>query len=196
MNLSIRDALPADAPFIAQCVMSGMHFYDFETERPEAADIYESLIVCGRSEDYLYSYVRTRIAEVDGVVAGGLLSYPGDDYLPLRNKTFARFWPDFAARHAQSDPETDPGEYYLDTLAVRPAFRQHGVGRALLEDGIRRGIQSGYSKITLVADSEMPQLIQLYQTVGFLPAEKRFAFGVEFQRMIYLAGQAGPSREK
>lgn len=185
MNLTIRDAVPADAPFLAQCVMSGMHFYDFESEKPDATDIYESLIQCGRSEEYLYSYVRTRIAEVDGAVAGALLSYPGDDYLELRNKTFSRFWPDFAARNAHSDPETDPGEYYLDTLAVRPEFRRLGVGRALLKDGIRRGIQAGYSRITLAADSEIPHLIHLYQAVGFVPAEKRFTFGVEFQRMIY-----------
>ena len=47
------------------------------------------------------------------------------------------------------------GEYYLDTLAVLPEYR-------------RRGIAAGYDLITLVVDSNMPDLIRLYESVGFL----------------------------
>ena len=61
-----------------------------------------------------------------------------------------------------------PGEYYLDTLAVLPEYRRRGIGRALLEDGIKRGIAAGYDLITLVVDSNMPDLIRLYESVGFL----------------------------
>ena len=28
--LTIRDAKPSDAPFLAECILAGMHFYDFE----------------------------------------------------------------------------------------------------------------------------------------------------------------------
>ncbi|MBR1435291.1 MAG: hypothetical protein IJ584_09285 [Bacteroidales bacterium] len=86
--LTIRDAIPADAPFLAGCIMAGMHFYDFETPVPKQEDIYVRLIECERREDLLYSYVNTRVAEEDGVVAGSLLSYPGDIYRDLRRKTF------------------------------------------------------------------------------------------------------------
>lgn len=47
------------------------------------------------------------------------------------------------------------GEYYLDTLAVLPEYR-------------RRGIAAGYDLITLVVDSNMPDLIRLYESVDFL----------------------------
>ena len=47
------------------------------------------------------------------------------------------------------------GEYYLDTLAVLPEYS-------------RRGIAAGYDLITLVVDSNMPDLIRLYESVGFL----------------------------
>ena len=183
--LTFRDATPADAPFLAKCIMAGMHFFDFEAELPSEMDIYDRLVECEAREDLLYSHTRTRIAEVDGIVAGSLLSYPGDIYKVMREKTFKELWPDFFREHGDSEQEADPGEYYLDSLAVRPEFRGRGIGRALLEDGIRRGFALGYDRITLVADNGMPHLIRLYESIGFRKADIRHVFGVEFQRMVY-----------
>ena len=89
---------------------------------------------------------------------------------------------------AASDQETDPGEYYLDSLAVLPSYRGRGIGRALLRDGIDKSMSLGYKQIALVADSDMPHLIKLYSSLGFIPAGHRHAFGVDFQRMNYATG--------
>lgn len=181
----IRDARPTDAPFLAKCIMAGMHFYDFETDVPEATDIYERLVECERREDLLYSYRRTRVAEMDGAAVGSLLSYPGEIYRDMRHKIFNELWPDLAQMDAESEMETGPGEYYLDTLAVLPEYRGRGIGRALLLDGIRKGESMGYDRIALVADSGMPHLVRLYGSIGFVPAGHRHVFGVDFQRMVY-----------
>lgn len=50
---------------------------------------------------------------------------------------------------------------------------------------MRKGESLGYDRIALVADSEMPHLVRLYESIGFVPADHRHAFGVDFQRMIY-----------
>lgn len=181
----LRDATPSDAPFLAGCIMAGMHFYDFETEIPNESDIYDRLIECERREDLLYSYRYTRVAEMDGAPVGSLLSYPGDIYRDMRHKTFCELWPDLAQMDAESEMETGPGEYYLDSLAVLPSYRHHGIGKALLLDGIRKGENLGYTRIALVADSDMPHLVRLYESIGFVQADHRHAFGVDFQRMIY-----------
>lgn len=181
----IRDATPEDAVFLAKCLIAGMHFYDFETEIPENKDFYLNLVDCEKRTDLLYSYKDSRIAEVDGKVVGSLLSYPGDNYKELRRKSFAVFWPDYMAIDEESEMETGPGEYYLDTLAVLPEYRRRGIGRALLEDGIKKGISAGYNLITLVVDSGMPDLIRLYESVGFKPVEHRWIFRVDFLRMVY-----------
>ena len=123
---------------------------------------------------------------MDGKMAGALLSYPGEIYKDLRASTFKEFWPGFFAQFCEDDPETGPGEYYLDSLAVLPEYRGKGIGRALLEDGIQKGIILGFRQVSLVADAEMPKLIHLYQSVGFVSAGHRHAFGVDFQRMIYI----------
>ncbi|MBR1705347.1 MAG: GNAT family N-acetyltransferase [Bacteroidales bacterium] len=185
IDLTIRDARPEDASFLAKCIMAGMHFYDFEGAVPEDGDIYERLIECEKRTDTLYSYAHSRIAETDGTVVGSLLSYPGDIYRNLRHKAFTELWPELIEMEATSDQETDPGEYYLDSLAVLPAYRGRGIGRTLLKDGIDKGIALGYKQIALVADSDMPHLVSLYSSIGFIPADHRQTFGVDFQRMIY-----------
>ena len=187
-NLHIRDARPSDAPFLAECIMAGMHMYDFEgLLNDDMSDILERLTACEERTDTLYSHARTRVAEIEGTPVAALLSYPGSLYRELKEKTFREFWPAFFQQFASDDPETDPGEYYLDSLAVLPAFRHQGIGKAMLEDGIRRGMEEGFTRIALVADSTMPHLVSLYESLGFISEEHRHAFGTDFLRMIYTA---------
>lgn len=181
----IRDAIPSDAAFLAKCVMAGMHFYDFESDIPENLEIYQRLTECEERGDLLYTYKNSRVAEEDGVVVGSILSYPGEIYKDLRHRTFTELWPDIMALDTNSELETGPGEYYLDTLAVLPSYRGRGIGRALIQDAIKRGIDMGYEKITLVVDANMPKLISLYTLLGFTLADHRHVFGVDFQRMVY-----------
>lgn len=184
-DITISNARPEDASFLAKCIMAGMHFYDFESDIPSERNIYDNLIECEQRDDMLYSFRYTRVAEMDGTPVGSLLSYPGEIYRDLRHKTFCELWPNLAQMDAESEQETDPGEYYLDSLAVHPEYRHHGIGRALLLDGIQLGASLGYKQIALVADSDYSHLIRLYESIGFVPADHRRAFGVDFQRMVY-----------
>ena len=104
----VRDALPSDAPFLAQCILAGFHLYDFEPEGPIDKEVYRLLNECIKREDLLYTYKFARIAEVDGVAAGALLSYPGELYRGLRHKTFVELWPDLLRLDAESEQETGP----------------------------------------------------------------------------------------
>ena len=93
---SIRDARPSDAPFLAECIFAGMHLYDFEEiVNDDLSDALERITECEGREDTLYTYSRTRLAEVGGKPAGALLSYPGELYKDLKEKTFREYWPDF-----------------------------------------------------------------------------------------------------
>lgn len=184
-HFTIRDAGPEDAAFLAKCVMAGMHYYDFGQLDPGHEGLFRSLTECERRTDLLYTFANSRIAEIDGKVAGSLLSYPGDNYKELRHKTFSELWPEYISMDTDSEQETGPGEYYLDTLAVVPEYRHRGIGRALLEDGIRLGKSKGFDLITLVVDSDMPDLVRLYESVGFRSHDHRRIFGVDFLRMAY-----------
>ena len=159
--LTIRNAEPSDAPFLAKCILAGMHFYDFED------------ILSDDMTDFL-----ERFTECEG-------RYPGELYLELRDKTFREYWPAFFTEHPVADPEADPGEYYLDSLAVHPDYRKQGIGKALLEDGIIKGASQGFKRISIIAETEYPHLIRYYESLGFVQADHRNVFGTDFQRLIY-----------
>ena len=184
--MTIRDATPSDAPFLAKCVLAGLHLYDFESEIPKNKERFQRLTECEQRNDLLYSYCNSRVAEVDGRSVGSILSYPGEIYKELRRRTFSELLSDFTALDTDSEQETGPGEFYLDSMAVLPSYRGCGIGRALMQDSIQRGISLGYNKITLLVDPEMPSLISLYSSIGFTLDGCCHAFGVDFRKMVYV----------
>lgn len=185
-TLHIRDGRPSEAPFLARCIMAGMHMYEFgDVIDDELSVILERLTACEERTDTLYTHARTRVGEIDGTPVAALLSYPGALYRELKEKTFREYWPAFFEQFASDDPETDPGEYYLDSLAVLPAFRHRGIGQEMIRDSMQIGISQGLTRIALVADSEMPRLVSLYGSLGFVSEEIRHAFGTDFQRMVH-----------
>lgn len=185
-NLHIRDGRPSDAHFLAECIMAGMHMYDFEEVlNDDLSDILGRLTSCEERTDTLYTHARTRVGEIDGTPVAALLSYPGELYRELKEKTFREYWPAFFELFSSDDPETGPGEYYLDSLAVLPAFRHRGIGQAMIRDSMQIGISQGFTRIALVADSQMPRLVSLYGSLGFVREEIRHAFGTDFQRMVH-----------
>lgn len=185
-NITLRDATPNDAPFLANCVMAAMHLHDFEQPMSShLGDLHQRLTNSQRQANTLYTYTHSRIALADGQVVGSLLSYSGDIYRQRRRETFERLWPQFMELEQRSEQETEPGEFYLDSMAVLPAFRRRGIAQMLINDGIARGIAQGYVRIALVADAAMPQLQRYYVSLGFEPKGYRRAFDTDFVRMIY-----------
>lgn len=70
-----------------------------------------------------------RVAEIDDALAGFMLGLrPGLDYSSLNYAWFSARYDDF---------------YYIDRLAVDPAFRRRGVASALYDDIERRALEAG-----------------------------------------------------
>ena len=84
----IRPATPADAAFLARCVCEGIGFEIFEQETEFNTQVAAGLEPLAAREDTLYSYRHALVAEVEGNVAGALISYPGEQYHALRRTTF------------------------------------------------------------------------------------------------------------
>ena len=173
--IRILPALPADAAFVARCVCMALHHEPSADELPGIARI------CLRT-DVLYSYRHALIAWLDDVPVGLCLAYPGEGYHDIRVRTFAAF----AALHpnepdtmdlANAEDETCDGEYYIDSLAVLPEYRRHGIGRQLMQAQIRQGQQAGYHHLTLLVDPDNPSAQQLYASLGFRHEGDCYAFG-------------------
>ena len=175
----IRQATEEDIPFVAQCVLASVDLYDFEHESVESGI---ALKVCSL-DDTLYSWRNARIAEVGQVPAGCLISYDGGIYPESRERTF-RYFREAGRPMDDSEEETCPGEFYLDSMAVRPEFRGYGIGHRLMKDAISAGRDLGFSRFSLIAECCKTELRCYYAELGFKEDREIHAFGERYMKMI------------
>lgn len=173
-NIRFRDAGREDVVFVAWAVLQAVGI----TRHPE-----EALVDICSSDDTLYSWRNARMAVVDGTTVGCLISYPGESYAEARRRTFSRLKESLGIDLLDNPLETGPGEFYLDSLAVLPAFRGFGIGRMLLEDGIRKGRRLGYKRITLIVEKDHPALKEYYADLGFADESDIHIFGEDYLKM-------------
>lgn len=181
MDIKIREARPDDAPFVAWAVLTALDLDESALDRFSRS--------CA-DEKSLYSWKNALIAEADGKPAGCIVAYPGDVYDTARRYTWPRIWADGSSatgrKHPDIDsiePETQPGEFYLDTLAVIPAFRGAGIGRLLIGSAMRRGRDAGYRRFSLIADIHKSGLLNYYAQIGFSTVGEIDFFGHRYYRM-------------
>lgn len=158
--LNLRPAVPADAPLILQYVRE---LAEYERE-PEAAVATEAdLCRYAFSEHPL---VKVTMAEWDGAPAG-----------------FALWFLNF------STWEGKPG-IYLEDLFVRPAFRGHGIGKALLQHLAALAVTEGWTRfVWQVLDWNTPA-IEFYEAHGAKIMRPWLTCRVEGEALKQLAGAA------
>ena len=178
-KIDIRNATRADIPFVAECGLAAIDLYDFTGECSEM----ESTIKVSSEEDTLYSYRNARIAEVDGRLAGCLISYDGKIYAESSAKTFSMF-KDMGIQIKVGEPETGPEEYYLDSMAVHPSFRGLRLGHILMEDALEIARKTeGCHRAGLLVEKSKIRLRDYYARIGFNIEKEMEAFGSIFYKM-------------
>ncbi len=180
----LRDATLDDAPFIARVVLAGIDMLDMDAVLPdEQRAIYEHLIEICRMDDTLYSYLNTRIAEVDGNRVGALVAYDGARYVALRAKTFGLVQQSSGMDLSRNAMETVPGEFYLDSMAILSDYRGMCLGKMLICDRLDFALGHGFKKVTLLVDKDKPRLQQYYESLGFVFSEEMFVFGSRYNKL-------------
>lgn len=176
-SVLLRDASMADAPFIARVVLAGLDLLDMdEAMSEEQRPFFNHLVdICGM-DDTLYSYRHTRIAEVDGMAVGALVAYDGAPYAEMRAKTFGLVQQTSGMDLSKNAMETGPGEFYLDSMAILPEYRGHGIGHALMRDRMEWAFRNGFKAVTLLVDKDKPHLQAYYESLGFVQMGKMFVF--------------------
>lgn len=173
----IRSATEADAWLLARNVLDAVGMSEPDTEM-----ISMVAEMCRRT-DVLYSWKHTLVAEMEGVGVGTLTCYDGADYCAMRAVTFPIIAQNSGHDYSDMEMETEPGEFYLDSLAVLPEYRNRGVATALLEAGIGRARQLGIALATLVVSLEKPAVQRLYESMGFRFFQEMFLFGERYRKM-------------
>ena len=184
-KIYIRDATLDDAPFIARVVLAGIDMLDIDAVLPdEQRAIYDHLVGICRMDDTLYSYLNTRIAEIDENRVGALVAYDGARYAALRAKTFGLVQQTSGMDLSRNAMETGPGEFYLDSMAILSDYRGLGIGKMLIRDRMDYALENGFHKVTLLVDKDKPRLQRYYESEGFAFDEEMFVFGSWYNKMV------------
>ena len=184
--VQLRDATLDDAPFIARVVLAGIDMLDMDAALPdEQRAIFEHLIKICCMDDTLYSYLNTRVAEVDGNSVGALVAYDGAFYAKMRAKTFGLVQQTSGMDLSHNAKETGPSELYLDSMAILYDYRGIGIGKLLMRDRVDFAFNNGFQKVTLLVDKDQPRLLQYYEGEGFAFGEELFVFGSWYNKLVF-----------
>ncbi|MFC4321348.1 GNAT family N-acetyltransferase [Litchfieldia salsa] len=141
----IRDAVKEEIPFIREQRLRA--YYDHKNVIPE--DHFHALQKAISSDADSQSGVELIVAEEDGIILGSVALFP----------------PNSNAYEGFLD-ELDHAEIRL--LAVDPAARGQGVGKALVTECIQRTKQKDQKAIGLHTGEFMNSAIVLYKSLGFV----------------------------
>ena len=186
--MTIRKATTSDAPFIALVVVEALgddimerypeHIGEQDRRRLEL--LAESI----RQDGTLYSWRNTIIAQDnDGESLGALVAYNGDDYMQMRKRTFSMLDELITFNVESMDAEAQPGELYIDSIAVMPNARGKGIARQLIQCSIGVAREMRLPAV-LACEPNNLGAKALYESLGFKHEGELFIFGHHYLRMI------------
>lgn len=178
--MKIINAEKKHAPLIARSVMAGVGdeiCSDFAGENHSLADVERLFTELAERDDSQYSYLNTLVAvNDDGEAVGACISYDGARLHELRKPFFEAVSRLLGRDMSDIQDETDPTEYYLDTLAVLPEYRKQGIASALLKASVEKARKGG-KPAGLLVEKENTRARRLYESLGFRQVgERPFAY--------------------
>lgn len=182
-TMTIRKAKPADAGAISPLLLLAMEevFYEFiGTNSYSVAEPFLRELVKTKSNQY--SYENCHVVEIDNAIAGVSCVYPGEQLQQLRKKVALHIKKAFN-RNFNPEDETEPGEYYIDCVAVNPEFQGKGIGSALFNFLIKEFVSNQQKPLGLLVDLDNPQAKRLYKRLGFQVVKQKTLTGKVFDHM-------------
>jgi ribosomal protein S18 acetylase RimI-like enzyme len=173
--VTIERAEAEDAPFVAWTVLTALDM---------TADDLRLVTECCADAEAIYSWRRAWVAKAAGRCVGCLVAYDGADYASRREYTWRRLWADDDADLSQVAMETEPGEFYLDSMAVLPEFRGREIGKKLIRTAISHAEALGFRRFSIIVDVGKPCLFAYYRTLGFAPRDVIPFFGHSYNRLL------------
>ncbi len=177
----LRPATAEDVPFISWAVMTAAGI-----ESPTEEMLRMSRLLCSRT-DVLYSWKNSIVAVLGERPVGSLTCYRGEDYAALRRTTMILIARYSGEDFRDMDMETEPGEFYLDSMAVLPEIRKHGIASKMLKAGISHAAGLNIPTVSLVVSPLKPQAQRLYESIGFRYKHDINIFNQTYRKMTRTA---------
>lgn len=171
-NLSFRQARLDDADALAAFVNQageGMPLWLWETMREAGETAWDVGRRRAAREEGSFSYRNARVADIDGRAVGALIGYaqPAEPE-PIDHATMpAMFVP------LQELENLAPDSWYVNVLAVDPAFRGRGIGAKLLGVADETAAQAGKPGLSVIVSDANAGARRLYLRCGYREAATR-----------------------
>ncbi len=167
--LSIRRAQPVDAGQIAplmDIIFDEMQLEELE-DVPEPG-LAKVITKAYRTRTYLSSKASTVVAEANGQVVGVVFGYPSENEREINNVLYKLSKnSNYFNKPYLPESETDLDEWYLDSIAVDPAYQGMGIGNKLLDPVPEIAERDGKKVVGLNVDLQNPKAESLYLRKGF-----------------------------
>ena len=182
MDIIIRQAHKEEAAQIAELFMMAWPVDEILDSNQLTYDqLQESITLIAASEETIYSYENTLVAEIDGKVVGAMCAYDGAEYQRLKQPVVDMLGPDCGFAQLK---ETEKGEFYLDSVGVLPEYRERGIASRLFEAQCERATSLGHKMAGLIVDEDKPQAEALYSRLGFVYLDDKDFFGHTMKHMV------------
>jgi len=176
--LSLRPATPDDAEPASALIYDTMGTLgDYLLGGSNREETVRLLALLFREGGHLLSFQFSTLAELEGKVIGIAQAVPESDLSKVTIQLVRASAKCFGLRAALRlawrgfplafEGDSEPGEYYVNTLAVESAHRNRGAGRALLADAERRAREKNISTLSLSVMLQNADALRFYQRVGF-----------------------------
>lgn len=166
--MNIRPAVKEDAQVAARLLYDALHDIAHQlTGQESEEDAIQVLQQYFEQEEGRLSYHQALISEVEGNIAGVVITYAGDEAKELDRPIIERL------RKIKNDPsitldkEADEDEYYIDTLSVSSSYKGQGIGSALIRAAEERAKERGYDRIALAVVTDNKRAYSLYLRTGY-----------------------------
>ena len=192
MNIIIRQARKEEAAQIAELFMLawpvdeildsiGSNWNPLESNPVTYDWLHKSITMIAASEETIYSYENTLVAEIDGKVVGAMCAYDGADYQRLKQPIVDVLGPDCGFAKMK---ETEAGEFYLDSVGVLPEYRGRGIASRIIDAQCERAASLGHKVAGLIVDIDKSQVEALYSRLGFTYLDDKDFFGHTMKHMV------------
>ena len=186
--MNIRPARPSDFHSAARLIQTALdqitsHFSGEEYKEDNPAR-YVWLENWFQQVGNRFSYQQILVKEIEDQVVGIILLYHGSEVEALDHPINEHL------RRLHKDPtltlerEAELDEFYIDVLAVSPAFSGRGYGTSLIRAGEEKAQELHYPKITLNVDQHNARAYRLYQYLGYRADKERTLYGEAFFHMV------------
>ena len=182
----IQFASKQDADDILPLLLSAIGNIAFTLSGTEDPDeTYRTLKHFYLREDNRLSYNNVLVCRKDDKAAGMLLCYAGDVAAAL-DYPIAAYLSEIGAEKQKQQLVTEarPGDFYLDSIAVKANMQGRGVARELMSAFEQIGSERQFARLSLIVEPGNERAYNLYKKQGYQEDDHMIVSGKTYIRMI------------